>query len=99
MTKIEDLIRDEATHAERHRDDPIPADVQPTKPNQTRMVSFRIDQRDYTALQGIVKDKTNASISDVLRLAVDSFVAEHLKGPEAALRKLKAAVAEFELMT
>ena len=49
-TTLDDLIRDEVAHAQAHETDPLPANVEVTRPNKGAVLSVRLSYDEYQML-------------------------------------------------
>ena len=58
-SEIERLIEQEAEHAERHRDDPIPAGVTGARPNSAKsmMFSLRLNPDEFAEVQRLAGEQ------------------------------------------
>lgn len=58
VSAVEHLLDQEAEHAERHRDDPAPADVKGTRPNRGRSVMFslRLNPDEFADVQRLAEE-------------------------------------------
>jgi len=102
MTDLERLIEDEAAYAERHRDDPIPADAHATRPNRPKSVMFslRLNPDELAAVHDLAGERgvpASAVVRGwiVQRLAAErnaptdtAAVVERLEADVRTLRKL-----------
>lgn len=85
MSDLKRLIEEEAEHAERHRDDPIPADVQPTRPGRAKsaMFSLRLNPDELAGIQRLAQE-SDVPASALVRGWIVQRLAAERNGPTEA---------------
>lgn len=101
---LQRLLTEEAEHAEAHRDDPVPAGAQTTRPNRARsvMLSLRLNPDELAAVQDLAR-ASNVPASALVRGWITQRLAAERNAPtdtaavvdrlEADVRTLRRLVA------